>query len=388
MKLKRFFASLCLVLVLFSVSLVPCFANTQATSSSDYVMTVFVGDQTSDNPVMYNQPVHVPSAEVKSVSLAQVVSNFYGIYFNVYSNSFEPASYDRTVFLNLTVLTTGTNDAYLPGGSKPDMVYSTDEDNSRYTYTDAVEWVSWAASTGGACFKVTIPAGASSFYFTTQNYLHFNVYGSSVQYNIASFGAYVINSADAGVLGAVEGILEHTQNIDANTTLMVAAINQILDQLRLLNADTDTIITMLDSLTTLSQTQLNFLEDISGNVEAIYAFLVDALREESSAADESVQNAADSLGETARNEIQWQEFMSSSYEDLAIQNFTFGPVAGGVQLVSTIFSDIFDAFAPYQILFTFPLSLGIVLLVVGRLSKFGGGNSSRQKEHKGGEGGA
>lgn len=388
MKLKRFCVSVCLVLALSSVFLVPCFANTTSTSSGDYVMTVFVGDQTSENPVVYNQPLHVPSAETKSLSLAQVVSNFYGIYFNVYSNSFAPTNYDRTVYLNITVLTTGTNDAYLAGSDKPDMIYTTQESNVRNTYVDAVEWKSFAASTGGACFKVTIPAGASSFYFTTQNYLHFNVYGSSVQYNIASFGAYVINSSDAGVLGAVEGILEHTQNIDANTTLMVAAINQILDQLRLLNADTDTIITMLNSLTTLSQSQLSFLEAISGNVEAIYAFLVDALSDESAEADESVQSAVETLDKSANDEATWQEFMSTKYEDLELDNFNFGSITGGIELVGTIFTRMWNAFGEYQILFTFPLVLAIATLVVGRMSKFGGGNSSRQSEHRGGEGGA
>ena len=60
MKLKRFFASFSLVLLLFSVSLVPCFAD-ESVSSSDYVLGLYFAPPTVD-PASNSKMVFIPGA--------------------------------------------------------------------------------------------------------------------------------------------------------------------------------------------------------------------------------------------------------------------------------------------------------------------------------------
>ena len=84
-----------------------------------------------------------------------------------------------------------------------------------------------------------------------------------------------------------------------------------------------------------------------------------------------------------------QEFfgsMEDNFNALNIDSFTIPDgVLSGFTLVLSVFSSVWTALGTYQILFTFPLMLSIVLLIIGRISKSAGHKDSSSSSDKGGD---
>ena len=78
-----------------------------------------------------------------------------------------------------------------------------------------------------------------------------------------------------------------------------------------------------------------------------------------------------------------QEFfgsMEDNFNALNIDSFTVPDgVLSGFNLALSVFSSVWTALGSYQILFTFPLMLSIVLLIIGRISKSAGHKDSSGK---------
>lgn len=78
-----------------------------------------------------------------------------------------------------------------------------------------------------------------------------------------------------------------------------------------------------------------------------------------------------------------QEFfgsMEDNFNALNIDSFTVPDgVLSGFTLALNVFSSVWAALGAYQILFTFPLMLSIVLLIIGRISKSAGHKDSSSK---------
>lgn len=173
-----------------------------------------------------------------------------------------------------------------------------------------------------------------------------------------------------------------------------AGLQNIVTQLENLNTDTDTIIEILNQIKNLDESQLSVLnyiltttQSLDTTVKQIYALMLS----EVSGSDDLSEDAASASGSINNNDVQeihWQTSMSYNFDQLQLGNYNLNLLGGGLALVGNMFSSIWSAFGQWSIVFTFPLILGIALLVIGRLSKTGGGNSSRNSEHKGGEGGA
>ena len=76
-------------------------------------------------------------------------------------------------------------------------------------------------------------------------------------------------------------------------------------------------------------------------------------------------------------ESQWTGSMSSNFDALDMDSFTFpSGLLSGFSLITGIFQDLWNGMGDYKILYVFPLFLGIALLLIGRISKFSGGQSS------------
>lgn len=76
-------------------------------------------------------------------------------------------------------------------------------------------------------------------------------------------------------------------------------------------------------------------------------------------------------------EAEWTGSMTDNFNSLNIDSFRFDAgLISAFTLVSNLFSRIWAAMGDFAILYTFPLYLGIVLLLIGRISKFAGGQSS------------
>ena len=91
---------------------------------------------------------------------------------------------------------------------------------------------------------------------------------------------------------------------------------------------------------------------------------------------DSLQDQSDAL---ENQESQWMGSMTDNFESLQMGNFAF-PVGiiSGFGLITSIFSQLWDKLGAYAAIYTFPLFLGIALLLIGRMSKFAGRSSSRK----------
>lgn len=218
-----------------------------------------------------------------------------------------------------------------------------------------------------------------------------------------------VNSTDPTVLDTVNEILKHTANIDVDLDKLIQSVNAILAECEKLNLNAANILKGLNSVLTELKAQgvniriiksvldgwrdndgvwhdgilqycranLPKLASIDKNVDAIYFVLTEALKSESASMDKATSEAVQQIDNQHQQEVYWQQNAQQSYDALDMGNFTFGPVTGGITLVGKVFSDIFDVFGGYKVIFTFPLLLGIALLVIGRI-----GRSSRYNHNE------
>ena len=91
----------------------------------------------------------------------------------------------------------------------------------------------------------------------------------------------------------------------------------------------------------------------------------------------NVDQAQDDINDHESMESQWTGSMSSNFDALDMDSFTFpSGLLSGFSLITGIFQDLWNGMGDYKILYVFPLFLGIALLLIGRISKFSGGQSS------------
>lgn len=91
----------------------------------------------------------------------------------------------------------------------------------------------------------------------------------------------------------------------------------------------------------------------------------------------NIDQAQDDINNHESMESQWTGSMSSNFDALDMDSFTFpSGLLSGFSLITDIFQDLWNGMGDYKILYVFPLFLGIALLLIGRISKFSGGQSS------------
>lgn len=396
--LKKAFASFSIACLIFSVSVLPCFA--EPTAYPDYIMEITAGfafDDLSKDGYFY--------AGIPSAGRWTLYSNSSVTYsaqpLRVKSGLYEPVDYDRTLILSVGFQTdTESGDAWFNGvdqyANKPDVVWTDSRDDGETdsgtnTLVDGVEAANDIYSVTGEAgeifnFQVTIPAYSNMFTFHTEGFVNFTV--ADVPWHCVTYGGYIIDTADSGILAVVEQILANTSSIDGSLLNMVTAINDILAQLTSIGADTQTMVEVLSSLEDLNDRQLDQLELIAENTEAIYYFLTQALKAESDAMKEHAQQATEQIENQSQAEEYYRQSMVGNLNRVDLENFDLTFMDGPLFIVTDLFSVMWDIFGQWKIIFTFPLFLGMALLLIGRISRTGGGNSSRNSERKGGEGGA
>ena len=93
----------------------------------------------------------------------------------------------------------------------------------------------------------------------------------------------------------------------------------------------------------------------------------------------------DDINKHEEYESQWTGSMTENFNALGFDSFSWGDsLVSGFSLFSGIFMDIWRALGGATILFTFPLLLGVALLLIGRISRSGGRSGSGKG---GGDGG-
>lgn len=103
-----------------------------------------------------------------------------------------------------------------------------------------------------------------------------------------------------------------------------------------------------------------------------------------SALDGFNDQAQDSINEHESIESQWTGSMTENFNALDLDSFSFpNGLVAAFALITGIFQDLWNGMGEYKILYVFPLTLAIALLLVGRISKFAGNSGSGR--NKGGD---
>lgn len=80
-------------------------------------------------------------------------------------------------------------------------------------------------------------------------------------------------------------------------------------------------------------------------------------------------------------ESQWTGSMIENFNKLDVGNFTFhSGLIAGFAMVSGIFMDIWNAMGNAAVVYVFPLTLGVVLMLLGRIGRTGGKRGSEDGE--------
>lgn len=218
-------------------------------------------------------------------------------------------------------------------------------------------------------YKMIIPATATSFRTSVPTNFKFTTNGNSLA--LVSFGGYVVNTDDQAIVDTINDILTQVIQINSNTSSSLTVLNSILDQCKALNADTDTIITILNAVK--SQ-----LVTLNGKVDDIYTLLKDSLKTESAAVDKKSQELGDQIMQRVDSEQYWSDKNTETFNALDMGNFTFGDgVVGALPTVGNLFKGLWDSFGEVTLIFTFPLILGVALVIVGRISRTSGRGSKK-----------
>lgn len=213
-------------------------------------------------------------------------------------------------------------------------------------------------------YRCIIPATATGFRFITPNKFVFTGAGKSV--GLVSFGGYVVNTDEQSIVDVVHDILTQVTQINSNTSSALTALNSILDQCKALKADTGKIITLLNLVK-------NNIVSLNGKVDNIYTLLKDSLKTESAAVDQKSQQLGEQIMQRVDSEQYWSDKNTETFNALDMGNFTFGDgVVGALPTVGNLFKGLWDSFGDITLIFTFPLMLGVALVIVGRISRTAG----------------
>ena len=286
-----------------------------------------------------------------------------------------PVDFNRTLVLNLGIQGAGLIDISVESLFTYTHVYWYQSSYVEQTLENSC-WASYQSmlTPNGLTefYKAIIPAHATAIHFFVPNNFVYTGQGDSFGTNaLVSFGGYVVNTDDQVIVDTVNDILTQVKQINSNTSSALTALNSILGQCKALNADTDTIITILNAVK--SQ-----LVTLNGKVDDIYTLLKDSLKAETAALDKKSSETGEQIMQRVDSEQYWSDKNTETFDALDIGNFSFGDgVVGTLPTVSNLFKGLWDSFGEGVLLFTFPLMLGLALVIVGRISRHSGNGSKK-----------
>lgn len=210
-------------------------------------------------------------------------------------------------------------------------------------------------------------------------------YVASTNKYIGCIVSYVLSWADTGVADiddVITDILTHVAKIDGNVQAIYSALQSLLSIAKEVKIDTADIVKLLQAIN--SSTTL-----LQSDVAGIYDLLKNALADESASLDNKSKDTAEKIMQQSNGEQYWMDKNTDNFNALEFDKFSFSNgVVGALSSVGSLFSSVWNALGDAAVVFTFPLMLGIALVLVGRISrqqqrsKFGKG-----KGDSGGKGG-
>lgn len=247
----------------------------------------------------------------------------------------------------------------------------------------------FADYTSGYCYRVDFDAPArypSGSYAITglglwcENWCSQNKSVAGAMEAMGLLVGYLVCWADTGVAAiddAITNILTHVAKIDGNVQNIYTTLKSLLAVAKEIGIDTDTMVKLL---TTINSNVALLQSDVSG----IYELLKTALADESAELDKKTEQAAESIMQRTDSEQYWSDKNQDNFNSLNIDNFSFGDgVVSALGTVGGLFSGLWDALGDGIIVYTFPLMLGVALVLVGRLARSSG--KGHNKSDSGGD---
>lgn len=201
-------------------------------------------------------------------------------------------------------------------------------------------------------------------------------YVASTNKYIGCIVGYVLSWADTGVAAiddAITDILTHVAKIDGNVQSIYSALQSLLSIAKEVKIDTGDIVKLLQAIN--SSTTL-----LQSDVAGIYDLLKNALADESASLDNKSKDTAEKIMQQSNGEQYWMDKNTDNFNALEFDKFSFSNgVVGALSSVGSLFSSVWNALGDAAVVFTFPLMLGIALVLVGRISR-------QSQKSKGGKG--
>lgn len=201
-------------------------------------------------------------------------------------------------------------------------------------------------------------------------------YVASTNKYIGCIVGYVLSWADTGVDAiddVITDILTHVARIDGNVQSIYTALQSLLSIAKQIKIDTSDIVKLLQAIN--SSTTL-----LQSDVAGIYDLLKNALADESASLDNKSKDTAEKIMQQSDGEQYWTDKNTDNFNALEFDKFSFSNgVVGALSSVGSLFSSVWNALGDAVVVFTFPLMLGIALVLVGRISR-------QSQKSKGGKG--
>lgn len=356
MWLKRCCAMAAIVLLLFSVSLQPCYAEATDTGSPLYLY--INPNSAAYDPITECTAYPVPWNKFEIGKTVNVVSEYIDYHFGVQSSLFRPlttSGTQPTIYYAYGVVSSDgvPQPAYIStSGSIIGTAY-----NDRGGSLGSITQIRVSQMEGGsshmrvAVCRTTLPHNTAMFSFPDSSGAPgFRVYRGTSGLGFAF--AYVVNTDDSAVLSYLDQIVQLLTNMDA---------------------DLDTVVQLLRSCVDYLNTLVHTTDDIAQNVNGIYDLLKNALAAESAELSQNAQHVGDTVLQQADGEQYWKDKNDENFKALDISNFSFSSLlVTSLSAVGGWFANLWDSLGPVTIIFTFPLTLGIALVVVGRVARSAG----------------
>lgn len=363
MWLKRLSAVFATLLVIFSVSLAPVYGD--VTSVEDASNLYLYCQIPSYDALTQTAAYPVPHSKIEICKTVGPGDGAVDFRFGVLSSLFKPLTTSGlrpTVYFAYAVVSGEgvTQPAYLSNVSSVSGTAYNERGASigNITQTLVSQMEGGSTHTRVAICRITLPHNTARFEVPITNTSPgFKLYPNSNGIGFAF--AYTLNTDDDKVLSYLDQILTHCANMDT---------------------DLDTVIELLRAVTQYLNNLALTTDDIAQNVHGIYDLLKNSLSEESAAVSQNAQQVGDSIMMQTDGESYWKDKNTENFNSLDIGNFSFDSgIINGLRAVGNWFSAIWEALGPVTIIFTFPLILGISLVVVGRVSRSAGKGSKSGK---------
>lgn len=368
MWLKRLCAVLATLLVIFSVSLAPAYGETPSAAVNS-PLYLYIAFPTAD-PLLVSAAYPVPWNKYE-IGYAWTLSESYAdTHLGVTSSQFKAltssGSQPTIYYAYCAACRSGVSSpAYISGVSNTTAgtAYNINGGSlGSITQTLVAQMAGGGDHQKVAVCRTTLPHNTTQFSFPVlSNSPGFRLYQGSNSLGFAF--AYVVNTDNVEVLSYLDQIVQHLANMDTDLDTVIQLMHSCVDYLNKISLSTD---------------------DIAKNVKGIYDLLKNALAEESAAVSQESKKVGDQIMMQTDGESYWKDKNTENFNSLDIGNFAFdNGLMQALRAVGKWFSNLWDSLGPVTIIFTFPLVLGVSLVVVGRVSRSAGKGS---RSGKGGDG--